>query len=830
MSAISTYLEYIRSKIYAKDVRTAIVNAISQCYDDVNKPALQTEAMRAAVQAKIDSGQMAALTIGDGTITASKFADGVIDNTLSQSGAAADAKAVGSVIRFEFSANCFAQGGIGSGGENYPGRNTSIFTKEYMIVSDVTALLCKDGSLAYVCLYNDNKASLGRQAITDNIVYLKDLPNYDKAAFFRAELANTELSDYEKLKYIRKISDMGGRIDSVAEEIKALNMEFSVKIYNGTLANPSNGVCVHTDYIPLKDKFAKLLIDRPADEGYYYRYAYRVYNEQKQVIAAYDNLYYPAKKDVFVSETEAAYIAFSIDEFDGENNRTLRRTDFDGYTPKVYFHNNVKYADKTIIAKSPSKVVKKYPNGDINKMISGDTCTVGFHCVENAKYEITKTVGDRFQVLFFHSSGEDTFFDSIVFPSDLRYAEITTPQDAWYMMVYISKSIISYEVAVESVKIYFTDFIDHAARTDIHNANNLLSTLRFDVNSADIWMIGGIGSAGENVNTRKWGIRTRQYLRVLRNTVIDISEGYQIRLAQYGNDDKFIKRTVYKAGVVVIADVLTEPTNKIRIEIDLVDAQGSEIETPFADTSAYTGIKILSIADLASEENSFRDIYLDRISQSRYIYTSSDSGISPYSCLTLLHCTDLHADWAGMEYVLNTYKKYENKIDAILHTGDVVARNLSDGIANWVNTGCAQVVLNTIGNHDTEENLVLQAAGKDNVYNTLFAPYISGWDVVQPTGVNDSSSADYHALYYYKDFSASGVRLIVLDTNFWDEAEKEWLTSVLNDALTNTLCVVIACHNVKKLTEMNNSNFSAYPGDGINESTNAYGNQPDDWL
>ena len=50
MSAISTYLEYIRSKIYAKDVRTAIVNAISQCYDDVNKPALQTEAMQAAVQ------------------------------------------------------------------------------------------------------------------------------------------------------------------------------------------------------------------------------------------------------------------------------------------------------------------------------------------------------------------------------------------------------------------------------------------------------------------------------------------------------------------------------------------------------------------------------------------------------------------------------------------------------------------------------------------------------------------------------------------------------------------------------------------------------------
>lgn len=111
MSAISTYLEYIRSKIYAKDVRTAIVNAISQCYDDVNKPALQTEAMQAAVQAKINAGQMAALTIADGsltgaklangTITANKIASGVIpttDTTLSQSGVPADAETVGDAL------------------------------------------------------------------------------------------------------------------------------------------------------------------------------------------------------------------------------------------------------------------------------------------------------------------------------------------------------------------------------------------------------------------------------------------------------------------------------------------------------------------------------------------------------------------------------------------------------------------------------------------------------------------------------------------------------------------------------------------------------------
>ena len=87
MSAISTYLEYIRSKIYAKDVRTAIVNAISQCYDDVNKPALQAEAMQAAVQAKIDAGEMAALTIADGSLTGAKLANGTIQTAKIADGA-----------------------------------------------------------------------------------------------------------------------------------------------------------------------------------------------------------------------------------------------------------------------------------------------------------------------------------------------------------------------------------------------------------------------------------------------------------------------------------------------------------------------------------------------------------------------------------------------------------------------------------------------------------------------------------------------------------------------------------------------------------------------
>ncbi len=109
MSTISTliaqaraFVTTLRSSIWAIDVRDGIGDsiqklseAIEQCYSDVSNPTLQTEALEAALQNKIDEGEMAALTIGDHTITAAKLAQGVIDNTLATSGAAADAAETG---------------------------------------------------------------------------------------------------------------------------------------------------------------------------------------------------------------------------------------------------------------------------------------------------------------------------------------------------------------------------------------------------------------------------------------------------------------------------------------------------------------------------------------------------------------------------------------------------------------------------------------------------------------------------------------------------------------------------------------------------------------
>ncbi len=70
MSSIQTYLDYIATKIWARDVRTAIVNAIQQCYNDVNSPTLLTEGIEGILEDMVDNGRISLAIMDDlGLIT-----------------------------------------------------------------------------------------------------------------------------------------------------------------------------------------------------------------------------------------------------------------------------------------------------------------------------------------------------------------------------------------------------------------------------------------------------------------------------------------------------------------------------------------------------------------------------------------------------------------------------------------------------------------------------------------------------------------------------------------------------------------------------------------
>lgn len=73
MANIQDFLNKIKEAVYGKEVRQAIHDAISQCYDDVSNPTLNTEAFEAMIQKKIDDGSIANATIADGSITKEKL-------------------------------------------------------------------------------------------------------------------------------------------------------------------------------------------------------------------------------------------------------------------------------------------------------------------------------------------------------------------------------------------------------------------------------------------------------------------------------------------------------------------------------------------------------------------------------------------------------------------------------------------------------------------------------------------------------------------------------------------------------------------------------------
>lgn len=168
--------------------------------------------------------------------------------------------------------------------------------------------------------------------------------------------------------------------------------------------------------------------------------------------------------------------------------------------------------------------------------------------------------------------------------------------------------------------------------------------------------------------------------------------------------------------------------------------------------------------------------------------TRTHGGASPtYSSikpLSLLHFSDIHGDTSALSRIVDYYNEYEDYIDDVLCTGDVVKEYSTDGFTYWSTVDGAEKILNTIGNHDTRVGSTWVSLDEATAYSTYFGPYISNWGVTIGTNV----------CYYYKDYTESNVRLIVLDGMHQNATQLSWFVSVLSDALTNNLHVLCATH------------------------------------
>ena len=159
--------------------------------------------------------------------------------------------------------------------------------------------------------------------------------------------------------------------------------------------------------------------------------------------------------------------------------------------------------------------------------------------------------------------------------------------------------------------------------------------------------------------------------------------------------------------------------------------------------------------------------------------------------LTLLHFSDIHADSAALTRIIADKTALGALVDGAICTGDMTA-NVSGQISSWWNSS----VMTCIGNHDTASQsgttynwTALSMADRDSYY---IAPVESNWGVMHTSGTS----------YYYKDYSTQKLRLIVMDVMLYMSnstateaaAQTAWLESLLEDAVTNELHVLIAVH------------------------------------
>ena len=224
--------------------------------------------------------------------------------------------------------------------------------------------------------------------------------------------------------------------------------------------------------------------------------------------------------------------------------------------------------------------------------------------------------------------------------------------------------------------------------------------------------------------------------------------------------------------------------------------------TPNADISAdvqFVQNNTVFVAILENHEV-VSDIYADvteNLKQARRTKnTSKDNYLTRNKPLTLFHFSDIHQEQGNLRDIINYASQNESLIDDVLCTGDIVGARFQNGMTWFDDVSGAEKILLAIGNHDVMNASSgyddSQTATLAQVYAQFIAPRYANWNL--------SSDPSSGVTYYYKDYSDSKVRLIVLDCMLdsvdasADAVQYTWFTNTLADAITNGFYVVVANH------------------------------------
>lgn len=167
--------------------------------------------------------------------------------------------------------------------------------------------------------------------------------------------------------------------------------------------------------------------------------------------------------------------------------------------------------------------------------------------------------------------------------------------------------------------------------------------------------------------------------------------------------------------------------------------------------------------------------------------------------LRLAHLSDTHSDAGAVARFTEWCRAHSGMIDEMILTGDLVD-NKSQPMDFFNYAADHEHILLVLGNHDQATGGAGQTGdnslSESDAYDKYMAPYIAGWNVNYASGQT----------YWYKDYAASKIRLIGMNTNYRgrtgatadeqaaEDAEYSWLTAALDGAKAAGYAVVIAQH------------------------------------
>lgn len=257
------------------------------------------------------------------------------------------------------------------------------------------------------------------------------------------------------------------------------------------------------------------------------------------------------------------------------------------------------------------------------------------------------------------------------------------------------------------------------------------------------------------------------------------------------------------------ASVPTSGTNTHLVGEPKTNAENGKIQVPATATwlivstlktdtesGIYVSAEIESIKNSINQDALY-DVLLSNSDAINKVIASRWLRSTTATPLTFLWFSDIHRDKTSLDRIIKVknHLKSINMLDETICTGDLVMASSyevsgSDNFNNfWYNTDGTEDILVAVGNHEYYAQ-GSQPHGKIGIseINSYYLQDIANWDVVRESNYP----------FYYKDYDAQGIRLIVTDPAIQEEAdETTWLNSVLADAKTKGLAVVIASHYVR---------------------------------